>query len=82
MVPAYTLPPDAEDVKILRALVKETMSREQVDQLIRDVADALHDPGREGRRQPRRAEAGQDRQRLLTRGAAASGFDRRVRMDA
>ena len=40
MVPAYTLPPNAENVKILRALVKETMSREQVDQLIRDIADA------------------------------------------
>ena len=31
MVPAYTLPPNAQDVKILRALVKETMSREQVE---------------------------------------------------
>ena len=40
MVPAYTLPPKAENVKILRALVKETMSREQVDQLIQDIADA------------------------------------------
>jgi glutamate decarboxylase len=30
MVPAYTLPPNAENVKIMRALVKETMSREQV----------------------------------------------------
>ena len=40
MVPAYTLPPNAEKVKILRALVKETLSREQVDRLIRDIADA------------------------------------------
>ena len=40
MVPAYTLPPNAEDVKIMRALVKETMSREQVDRLTRDIADA------------------------------------------
>jgi glutamate decarboxylase len=40
MVPAYTLPPDAQDVKIMRALVKETLSREQVDTLIRDVEDA------------------------------------------
>ena len=40
MVPAYTLPPDAQDVKILRALVKETLSRSQVDQLIVDIADA------------------------------------------
>lgn len=40
MVPAYTLPPNAEHVKILRALVKETMSREQVDRLARDIEDA------------------------------------------
>jgi glutamate decarboxylase len=40
MVPAYTLPPNAEKVKILRALVKETMSREQVERLTRDIADA------------------------------------------
>src|SRR4249919_3418435 len=40
MVPAYTLPPKAEDVKIMRALVKETMSREQVDRLLQDIEDA------------------------------------------
>lgn len=40
MRPAYTLPPDAENVKIVRALVKETMSREQVERLTRDIADA------------------------------------------
>ena len=40
MVPAYTLPPKAEKVKILRALVKETMSREQVDMLTADIEDA------------------------------------------
>jgi glutamate decarboxylase len=40
MVPAYTLPPKAENVKIMRALVKETMSREQVDRLLADIEDA------------------------------------------
>jgi glutamate decarboxylase len=40
MVPAYTLPPNAQDVKILRALVKETMSRGQVDRLTQDIVDA------------------------------------------
>ncbi|MFJ3405252.1 glutamate decarboxylase [Promicromonospora sp. NPDC090134] len=40
MVPAYTLPPDAQDVKILRALVKETMSRAKVDRLTQDIEDA------------------------------------------
>jgi glutamate decarboxylase len=40
MVPAYTLPPKAENVKIMRALVKETLSREQVDRLTQDIEDA------------------------------------------
>ena len=40
MVPAYTLPPDAQNVKIMRALVKETMSREQVERLAADIEDA------------------------------------------
>jgi glutamate decarboxylase len=40
MVPAYTLPPDAQDVTIMRALVKQTMSREHVDTLARDIAEA------------------------------------------
>ena len=41
MVPAYTLPPNAQDVKIMRALVKETMSREHVDTLARDIQEAI-----------------------------------------
>jgi glutamate decarboxylase len=40
MVPAYTLPPDAQHVTIMRALVKETMSREHVDTLARDIEEA------------------------------------------
>lgn len=40
MVPAYTLPPDAQEVTIMRALVKETMSREHVDTLARDIEEA------------------------------------------
>ncbi|WP_306310815.1 glutamate decarboxylase [Streptomyces hydrogenans] len=40
MVPAYTLPPRAEKVKIMRALVKETLSREHVDRLSQDILDA------------------------------------------
>jgi glutamate decarboxylase len=40
MVPAYTLPPDAQHVKIMRALVKETMSRQHVDMLAQDIEDA------------------------------------------
>ncbi len=40
MVPAYTLPPNAEKVKIMRALVKETLSRAHVDALADDIAQA------------------------------------------
>jgi glutamate decarboxylase len=40
MVPAYTLPPDAQDVTIMRALVKQTFSREHVDTLAADIAQA------------------------------------------
>jgi len=40
MVPAYTLPPDAQHVTIMRALVKETLSREHVDTLARDIEEA------------------------------------------
>jgi glutamate decarboxylase len=40
MLPAYTMPPDAEDVKVMRALVKETLSRAQVDRLSADISQA------------------------------------------
>ncbi|HEX5087151.1 MAG TPA: glutamate decarboxylase [Nocardioides sp.] len=40
MLPAYTLPPDAQEVTIMRALVKETLSQEHVDTLARDIHEA------------------------------------------
>jgi glutamate decarboxylase len=40
MVPAYTLPPNAQKVKVMRALVKETLSRAQVDRLAADIQEA------------------------------------------
>jgi glutamate decarboxylase len=40
MVPAYTLPPNAQDVTIMRALVKQTLSREHVETLARDLEEA------------------------------------------
>jgi glutamate decarboxylase len=48
MVPAYTLPPDAHEVTIMRALVKQTMSREHVDTLARDLAEACETLARKG----------------------------------
>jgi glutamate decarboxylase len=41
MVPAYTMPPNAQDVKMLRALVKLTLNRSLVDTLDDDLASAL-----------------------------------------
>jgi glutamate decarboxylase len=48
MVPAYTLPPDAQDITIMRALAKETLSREHVDTLARDVEEACSTLARKG----------------------------------
>jgi glutamate decarboxylase len=41
MVPAYTMPPNAQDVKMMRALVKVNLSRSLVDRLVEDIADAI-----------------------------------------
>ncbi|HEU5242528.1 MAG TPA: glutamate decarboxylase, partial [Ornithinibacter sp.] len=48
MVPAYTLPPNAQEETIMRALVKETMSREHVDTLARDIEEACATLARKG----------------------------------
>jgi len=48
MVPAYTLPPNAESETIMRALVKQTMTREHVDTLARDIAEACTTLARKG----------------------------------
>jgi len=40
MVPAYTLPPNAQHISVIRALVRETLSREMVDTLAGDIARA------------------------------------------
>jgi glutamate decarboxylase len=41
MVPAYTLPPDAQHVTIMRALVKQTLGRSRVSTLADDIAQAV-----------------------------------------
>ena len=41
MVPAYTMPPNAHDVKMMRALVKLTLSRSLVDTLGADISGAI-----------------------------------------
>jgi glutamate decarboxylase len=37
IVPAYTLPADAEHISVLRMVVKENFSRDMVDMLAHDV---------------------------------------------
>ena len=41
MLPSYTMPPNAEKVKVMRALVKETLGRGQVDRLCSDIEEAI-----------------------------------------
>jgi glutamate decarboxylase len=41
MVPAYTLPPNAQHVTIMRALVKETLGHSRVSTLADDIAQAV-----------------------------------------
>jgi glutamate decarboxylase len=48
MAPAYTLPPNAQDVTIMRALVKQTLSREHVESLARDIEEACATLARKG----------------------------------
>jgi glutamate decarboxylase len=43
IVPAYTLPPNAEQITVLRMVVKENFSRDMVDMLGDDLDDALAD---------------------------------------
>ena len=41
MLPAYTMPPNAQDVKMMRALVKVNLNRSLVDRLDSDIAEAI-----------------------------------------
>ncbi|HEX8714649.1 MAG TPA: pyridoxal-dependent decarboxylase, partial [Solirubrobacteraceae bacterium] len=42
IVPAYTLPPNAEHITVLRMVIKENFSRDMVDMLAHDVRAAIH----------------------------------------
>jgi glutamate decarboxylase len=48
MVPAYTLPPDADHVKIMRALVKLTLGHSLVTTLADDIVQACETLDRKG----------------------------------
>ena len=49
MLPAYTMPPNAQEVKVLRALVKHTLSRSQIDRLANDIEHACDTLEKKGR---------------------------------
>jgi glutamate decarboxylase len=42
IVPAYTLPANAQHIEVLRIVVKENLSRDMVDILAEDVRNAVH----------------------------------------
>jgi glutamate decarboxylase len=60
MVPAYTLPPNAEHVTIMRALVKQTLGYTLGRQLAADIAEACETLKQKGGLHPR------DRKRAKT----------------
>lgn len=41
IVPAYTLPPDAQDVDVMRMVVKENFSRDMAELLVADIESAI-----------------------------------------
>jgi glutamate decarboxylase len=49
MIPAYTLPPNAEHVKIMRALVKQTLGHSLVTALGADIVEACATLAKKGR---------------------------------
>ena len=48
MVPAYTLPPNADHIKIMRALVKLTLGHTLASTLADDIAQACETLGQKG----------------------------------
>jgi glutamate decarboxylase len=53
-VPAYTLPPNAEHVTVMRMVIKENFSRDMVDMLAHDVGLAMHTLTHAGHARPER----------------------------
>jgi glutamate decarboxylase len=41
IVPAYTLPPNAEDIAVLRMVIKESFSRDMVEMLYKDIMESI-----------------------------------------
>jgi glutamate decarboxylase len=62
IVPAYTLPPDAESVAVLRMVVKENFSRDMAEMLGEDIERALAKMG--GKPSPQAQAAGEKQRRI------------------
>ena len=75
MVPAYTLPPNADHVTIMRALVKLTLGHSLATTLADDIGEACADAGRQGRPARARPPAGEDGHGLLMKEGAEPGID-------
>jgi glutamate decarboxylase len=43
IVPAYTMPPDAQHVTVLRVVIREDFSRTLAERLVLDIEKVLHD---------------------------------------
>jgi glutamate decarboxylase len=41
IVPAYTLPANAEDISVLRMVIKESFSKDMVEMLFKDIMDSI-----------------------------------------
>jgi glutamate decarboxylase len=62
IVPAYTLPPNAESVAVLRMVVKENFSRDMAEMLGADIETALAKTG--GKPSPQAKAAGERQRRI------------------
>lgn len=62
IVPAYTLPPNAESVAVLRMVVKENFSRDMAEMLSDDIERALK---KMGGAPPAQAEAAGEKQHRI-----------------
>ncbi len=68
IVPAYSLPPDAQDVHLMRVVVRIDLSRQMIDVLLSDLAKAYDDLAAE--QPPRRADPRPDLWTAPARSAA------------
>ncbi len=43
IVPAYTLPPNADDISVIRLVVKESFSKDMAEMLVKDILESIED---------------------------------------